>query len=1096
MSVDKFKFISPGIFVNEIDNTGRTAIPEDVGPVLIGRAEKGPILQPTRVDSYFDFVNMFGAPVPGGKGGDVVRDGNYTSPTYAAYAAQAWFRNNSPITYVRLGGQAKADGTGLGLAGWKTTNLAPSASTAENGGAYGLFVADAPIATGQPLTAALTVGAYSNPNTTPYIQFSQAGVTRTITSGTVTNATTFNADDWATPATVAGEIKDAVNLGGILTASVDGAEITLSIKASSNGASLPIPVDFSYTPGTGGPAAGTDLASFTIDGEVIALLTTGTFSASYGPSTGTLAAVWYIDQSASIGLSGTVSATGDSGIGTSIYFDSVGTKQFKVQIKDTDGVVVDSSFNFSETSDQYIRKVFNTNPILTNSDAVSITSNSFTRYWLGESYEGSVNETLNGTGDAGHIGVILPLINNDDSIDGGDFTSDSTRTGWQDAKTGYFFAQDTSTGANATGSNFVVTDQQKLFRLVARNSGDWVARNLKVSITDLRKSPNDTVNSYGSFSVVVRRLDDTDNRVKVVEQFNNCNLNPNSQAFVLRKIGDRHYEWDESDRRYRTLGDYPNLSKYIWVDMPDAVRKGDTDAAFLPWGVQGPLRFVSFTDTTASAQKDTLVSGNLDNYGEDGDVTTFIDGATGGSVLYKFPELRLRISGTEGDPVDPLNSFYGVDTTFNTSRLDSSVRDCLKIKPVGVSDFNAEDLTEVSFNFTLDDMCRSGVVANKVFAYKVGARAGTGASPSAREGLTYLRGTGSYTEILDAGVDRFTTVFHGGFDGLDITESEPLRIVNDTSLSPFNTTTNYMFNSMQVAIDSVRDPEVVEYNLASMPGVKNTTLNQTLIDMCEDRGDALAIVDLEGGYTSQYESTANESTRRPVNGVQDTVNELTTNLVTNSSYGAAYYPWVQIRDTTSGQVVWVPPSVVAIGAMSYSQKASNLWFAPAGFTRGGLSAGNAGLPVVGVRDRLTSRDRDKLYENKINPIAQFPAEGIVIFGQKTLQSSASALDRINVRRLMIFLKRQISRYASTILFDQNVRVTWNRFKGQVEPFLRGVQAGLGITEFKLVLDETTTTPDLVDRNIVYAKIYIKPARAIEYIAIDFILTDSGAAFED
>jgi phage tail sheath protein FI len=182
--------------------------------------------------------------------------------------------------------------------------------------------------------------------------------------------------------------------------------------------------------------------------------------------------------------------------------------------------------------------------------------------------------------------------------------------------------------------------------------------------------------------------------------------------------------------------------------------------------------------------------------------------------------------------------------------------------------------------------------------------------------------------------------------------------------------------------------------------------------------------------------------------------------------------------------------------MSYSQKASNLWFAPAGFTRGGLSAGNAGLPVVGVRDRLTSRDRDKLYENKINPIAQFPAEGIVIFGQKTLQSSASALDRINVRRLMIFLKRQISRYASTILFDQNVRVTWNRFKGQVEPFLRGVQAGLGITEFKLVLDETTTTPDLVDRNIVYAKIYIKPARAIEYIAIDFILTDSGAAFED
>jgi hypothetical protein len=1082
MSVDKFKFISPGIFVNEIDNTGRTAIPEDVGPVLIGRAEKGPILQPTRVDSYFDFVNMFGAPVPGGKGGDVVRDGNYTSPTYAAYAAQAWFRNNSPITYVRLGGQAKTDGTGLGLAGWKTTNLIPSASTAENGGAYGLFVADTPTRS----TIKVVVADAAGVGDTILFKFGGDVETTITCHGGASTADNFtngaNKED-----TAAGIVASlALNSAYEGTATIDADDDTTVIL-------VPGPVATLLSASFKANSTGADY-KLTNDG-VDVTNNIHTFI-SYSSTTGTLAATWYIDQSASIGLSGTVSATGDSGIGTSIYFDSVGTKQFKVQIKDTDGVVVDSSFNFSETSDQYIRKVFNTNPILTNSDAVSITSNSFTRYWLGESYEGSVNETLNGTGDAGHIGVILPLINNDDSVDGGDFTSDSTRTGWQDAKTGYFFAQDTSTGANATGSNFVVTDQQKLFRLVARNSGDWVARNLKVSIKDIRKSPNDTVNSYGSFSVVVRRLDDTDNRVKVVEQFNNCNLNPNSQAFVLRKIGDRHYEWDESDRRYRTLGDYPNLSKYIWVDMPDAVRKGDTDAAFLPWGVQGPLRFVSFTDTTASAQKDTLVSGNLDNYGEDGDVTTFISGATGGSLLYKFPELRLRISGTEGDPVDPLNSFYGVDTTFNTSRLDSSVRDYLKIKPVGVSDFSTQDLTEVSFNFTLDDMCRSGVVANKVFAHKVGARAGTGSAPAARGGLTYLRGTGSYTEILDAGCDRFTTVFHGGFDGLDITESEPLRIVNDTSLSPFNTTTNYMFNSMQVAIDSVRDPEIVEYNLASMPGVKNTTLNQTLIDMCEDRGDALAIVDLEGGYTSQYESTADESTRRPANGVQDTVNEITTNLVTNSSYGAAYYPWVQIRDTNNGQVVWVPPSVVAIGAMSYSQKASNLWFAPAGFTRGGLSAGNAGLPVVGVRDRLTSRDRDKLYENKINPIAQFPAEGIVIFGQKTLQSSASALDRINVRRLMIFLKRQISRYASTILFDQNVRVTWNRFKGQVEPFLRGVQAGLGITEFKLVLDETTTTPDLVDRNIVYAKIYIKPARAIEYIAIDFILTDSGAAFED
>ena len=156
MSVDKFKFISPGIFVNEIDNTGRAATPEDVGPALIGRSEKGPILQPIRVNSYFEFVKVFGQPIPGGKGGDVFRDGNYTSPTYAAYAAQAWFRNNSPITFIRIGGRARSNGTGDGLAGWKTTDVDPSTTIADNGGAFGLFVANTPTQT--VLTASLTVG--------------------------------------------------------------------------------------------------------------------------------------------------------------------------------------------------------------------------------------------------------------------------------------------------------------------------------------------------------------------------------------------------------------------------------------------------------------------------------------------------------------------------------------------------------------------------------------------------------------------------------------------------------------------------------------------------------------------------------------------------------------------------------------------------------------------------------------------------------------------------------------------------------------------------------------------------------------------------
>ena len=130
----------------------------------------------------------------------------------------------------------------------------------------------------------------------------------------------------------------------------------------------------------------------------------------------------------------------------------------------------------------------------------------------------------------------------------------------------------------------------------------------------------------------------------------------------------------------------------------------------------------------------------------------------------------------------------------------------------------------------------------------------------------------------------------------------------------------------------------------------------------------------------------------------------------------------------------------------------------------------------------------------INPIATFPNEGVVIFGQKTLQVTPSALDRINVRRLMIFLKSKVGHIARNLLFDQNVSSTWSRFTGQVEPLLADVQSRFGITEYKLVLDETTTTPDLIDRNIMYAKIFLKPARAIEFIVVDFVITRSGAEF--
>jgi phage tail sheath protein FI len=217
----------------------------------------------------------------------------------------------------------------------------------------------------------------------------------------------------------------------------------------------------------------------------------------------------------------------------------------------------------------------------------------------------------------------------------------------------------------------------------------------------------------------------------------------------------------------------------------------------------------------------------------------------------------------------------------------------------------------------------------------------------------------------------------------------------------------------------------------------------------------------------------------------------------NSSYSSAFYPWVQISDSlNSGDLVWIPPSVAALGAFGKSQAQSELWFAPAGFNRGGLGSlgGSRGPRVLQARQRLDSKERDSLYEVSINPIATFPAEGVVIFGQKTLQADSSALDRINVRRLVLYLKAEVSDISRKLLFDNNVETTWNRFKGQVEPIMSSTKARFGLSDYKVVLDETTTTADLIDRNIMYAKIFIKPARAIEYIVVDFVITKTGADF--
>lgn len=477
--------------------------------------------------------------------------------------------------------------------------------------------------------------------------------------------------------------------------------------------------------------------------------------------------------------------------------------------------------------------------------------------------------------------------------------------------------------------------------------------------------------------------------------------------------------------------------------------------------------------------------------GTTGDADTYTIRTTGPSSpmldfsgSFLFPAIRLRLSASDGG-TSPTNAYFGIQTTKTADSIefDPSYVDMVRnmCAPLSSQTFAAGTQTADSFAFSMDDLIITGSAEN---CYYLSGSRKSGASYTAKN---------SARALLEKGFDKFTAPIFGGFDGLDITEKEPF---NNTFLSTAGSTelNNYGINTMRRAIDTVADPEFVETNLMSIPGVWTTAVTDKLITTCENRADALAVVDIQYAYTpAGTEGKETAVQRRP-----DVTQAITTlrQRSLNSSYACTFFPWVTIRDSEVNRLVDVPPSVAALGTFGSSQARSELWFAPAGFVRGGLSNGGAGIPVTGVKMRLTSKDRDNLYAVNINPIATFPNEGIVIFGQKTLQVTRSALDRINVRRLMIFIKKEISTIANGILFDPNVQTTWDRFTSAVNPFLADVKARFGLTDFRVILDSTTTTDDLIDRNILYAKIYLKPARAIEFIALDFIVTRTGASFDD
>jgi len=278
------------------------------------------------------------------------------------------------------------------------------------------------------------------------------------------------------------------------------------------------------------------------------------------------------------------------------------------------------------------------------------------------------------------------------------------------------------------------------------------------------------------------------------------------------------------------------------------------------------------------------------------------------------------------------------------------------------------------------------------------------------------------------------------------------------------------------AFNLLTNNDEYQYNVITAPGLihgvsAHTSALNTLITNTQNRGDAIAVIDLSA-YNATITGTTNQAS------------------AINSSYAAAYWPWCQVINPDTGKINWVPASTLIPGVYTFTDNAAEPWFAPAGINRGGLDT------VIRPERKLQRSQRDTLYESNVNPIANFPATGTVVFGQKTLQKKASALDRVNVRRLLIALKGFIGQVANNLVFEQNTIATRNNFLAQVNPYLESVQQRQGIFAFKVIMDDSNNTPDVIDRNQMVGQIFLQPTRTAEFIILDFNVLPTGAEFPE
>lgn len=645
---------------------------------------------------------------------------------------------------------------------------------------------------------------------------------------------------------------------------------------------------------------------------------------------------------------------------------------------------------------------------------------------------------------------------------------------------------------------------QNLFRIHALDDGAWANSNIKISIENISPSLTDA-NQYGTFDLLVRNFSDNDKVREVLEAFRGLSLNPNDQNYIARVIGDYHtfYNLDttQGNAKLVTEGDYPNNSKYIRVEMAASVTNEEMNADALPFGFRGLPHLVT--------------SGSAPFAAFDGGTSFSTTNPFYNTVQMPVPMRQNLCRGTAPNKTADKGLYWGVQFERKTSAdevnkstiPDASIASFTTYFP----DFhttwqnfvvsNNEGVLDTTANGIMDAdrFCKNAFSLENI---RVKYNSSTSLPDTTLiTSWSYVRGGGISTDTVNLTralqssdltdpstrqLAKFTLPLQGGFDGVRIFNREEARLSNEAIVEEINNTsrggslgpTVVAYNT---ALDLMADSTEVDIQLLTVPGIKANVITDRAVLVAENRFDALCIID------PQVYDTSNELVTG--SGQTPSVRYTTTNFRNrgfNSSFGATYFPDVVMRDTLSNSVRVVPASVAALGAFAFNDKVGHPWFAPAGFARGALDTTNE------TTIELNRQNMDDLYEVNINPIVSFAgSDGPVVWGQKTLYATNSAFDRVNVRRLLVSLRRQVKRVANRILFEQGLPETLARFSQLVNPILKRVQDQKGIERFLVQIDTSTTTQADFENKTIRGKIWVAPTKTLEYLSIDFVINNSS-----